>query len=318
MVKKTVKAIVKIKVINAIFFTFYKVCKIIIPVKYLSFFHRLPVYQNVKVSEEGFNTFYMISNGSDSIAKELYWEGLHSYETRTLSIITSLLKQSSIFIDIGANTGLFSLLAASSEEMKEVHGFEPMDAAYNLFKDNVSLNKFSNIRINKIALSDFDGESIFNIQMEGSDIPLGSSLRSDVGEHGIFQKVKVVTMKLDTYAVQNNFNRIDLMKIDTEGTEDKVLEGAVNSIDKFRPVMICEILSHTGTEPGIHRVLNSRNYNYYFINDNELEQVDFLKGDPYIVSNYLLMPSEKAELLLKEFKIKKIKEKIFYKQNSNN
>jgi FkbM family methyltransferase len=311
LIKNTIKAIVKFRLFNPLFLLLYKVCKIIIPVKNLAFFHRLPVYKNVKVSEEGFNSFYMISNGSDSIAKELYWTGLHSYETRTLSIITSLMKQSSVFFDIGANTGLFSLLAASSDRMKQVNSFEPMDAAYDLFKDNISLNNFSKIKINKIALSDFDGESIFNIQMEGSDIPLGSSLRSDVGEHEILQKIKVKTMKLDTYANDLNITQIDLMKIDTEGTEDKVLEGAVNSIDKFRPVMICEILAHTGTEPGIHKILDNRNYNYYFINDNELEQVDFLKGDPYIVSNYLLMPSEKADLLLKDFKIEKITEKIF-------
>ncbi len=311
MIKNTLKAIIKIKVFNASFLAFYKLCKIIFPVKYLTFFHRFPVNKNVKVSEEGFKTFYMKSNGADSIAKELYWEGLHSYETRTLSIITTLLNQSVVFFDIGANTGLFSLLAASSNGIREVHAFEPMDSAYNLFKDNVSLNNFDRILINKIALSDFDGESIFNIQAEGSDIPLGSSLRSDVGEHGIQQKVKVETMKLDTYILKNRISGMDLMKIDTEGTEDKVLDGAVNSIDKYRPVMICEILSHTGTEPGIHKVLDTRNYNYYFINDNELEQVDILKGDPYIVSNYLLLPSEKAELLLKDFKIKKIKEKAF-------
>lgn len=57
--------------------------------------------------------------------------------------------------------------------------------------------------------------------------------------------------------------------------------------------------------------MDRRNYNYYFVNDDSLEQVEKIVGDPYIVSNYLFVPAEKSENVLNNFNITKIKQKIF-------
>ncbi len=311
--KNVFKKILSIKIINALMIFEYKVLSVILPRKLLKPFHRLPVIKNITVYEEGFKPFYMKSDGRDTIAKEIYWDGLRSYESRTLNIIISIMKQSSVFFDIGANTGLFSLLASSTDNISKIYSFEPLDSAYNLFEENIKLNGFNRIKNNKTALSDFDGESVFNIYMGDSSIPLGSSLRNDVGDTSLYSEIKVKTEKLDTFVNANNIDSIDLMKIDTEGTEDKVLEGAINSIKKFRPVMFCEVLAHTKTEPGIHKIMDNMDYKYYYVNDSQMEQVENIIGDPFIVSNYLLMPSEKAELLLKGFKVIKIKEKVFKK-----
>lgn len=311
MLKKFVKKILLIKPVNYPLVTVSRLLAGIFPENIKKIFYKIPVNRKVKISEKGFRKFFMVTKGNDSIAKDIYWEGLHSYEPRTLNIITSLMMKSDTFIDIGANTGLFSLLAGACSEIGHIHAFEPMDAAYEQMANNIELNCFTNIKANKTALSNFDGESVFNIQDEVDNIPLGSSLREDVGAHSTLKQVKVKTLKLDSYDKLDQASMNILVKIDTEGTEDSVLEGAVNFIDSKRPVMLCEVLSHTGTEPGIHKILDTRQYNYYYVNDSLLEQVEKIKGDPFIVSNYLLMPAEKAGQYTEGFNVSKIKEKIF-------
>lgn len=310
--KKIIVRILNVKIINIVILGIYSLCKAIFPIKYLKIFHRLPVIKKVRIHQDGFNIFYMISDGKDTIAKSIYWEGLRAYEPRTLRLLTHLLKESNSFYDIGANTGLFSLLAASSDNINNVYSFEPLDIAYNLFQSNISINEINKITLHKIALSNFNGESIFNVNKTDSDIPLGASLRNDVIENEIAESIKVKALMLDTFINENNIASMDLLKIDTEGTEDLVIQGGLESIDRFRPVMICEVLSHTKTEDKIHALLDAKKYEYFFVNDEILEKVEKLKGDPYIVSNYLLIPEEKSSILLKDFKIKQVKEKIFH------
>jgi FkbM family methyltransferase len=80
------------------------------------------------------------------------------------------------------------------------------------------------MHVNRVALSDYDGETTFNVQkIHSPRIPLSSSMRQDMGE-AEREIVVVPTLKLDSYIKNNNIDSIDLIKIDTEGTEDKVLE----------------------------------------------------------------------------------------------
>lgn len=308
-IKRFIFSVFKIKILNLFLILLYKILKPIAPAKLINLFYKFPYNGKVKIN--AIKPFVMLDNGSDIIANEIYWKGITAYEPQTENIVLKLLKPAEIFFDIGANTGLYSLLAASIDNNMKIHAFEPVDSAFNFLTANINENRFSNIKANKVALSNFDGESTFNLQLSDSIIPLGSSLRQDMGDQENKLVIKVKTMTLDTYVEENNIKKIDFLKIDTEGTEDKVLEGAEQSINSFRPVLICEVLSNTNIEDKLHKLLDSRNYNYYFVNDNSLEQVEKIIGDPYVVSNYLFVPEEKAEFILKDISVTRIKEKVF-------
>ena len=309
--KRLIFSFSKIKIINLWIRCSYKILKPALPSGIRKIFYKFPVNGKVKSQIEGSKPFIMMNNGSDSIANDIYWKGAFGYEKTTMDLILKLLSSSDVFFDIGANTGLYSLVAASSERNIMVHAFEPVDIAYNMIVAGKNASNFDNIKTNEIALSNFDGESTFNLQMsDESTIPLGSSLRQDMGDQKNKRTIKVKTMKLDTYVEKNVVTKIDLMKVDTEGTEDKVFEGGDNSISKFRPVIICEVLSNL-LEDKLHLFMDNKNYIYYYVDENELQQCDKIIGDPYVVSNYLFVPEEKVSLFLMGIKITKIKEKKF-------
>jgi FkbM family methyltransferase len=312
-IKRSIYRAFRNKLLNIPLRISYTILKSLLPDRLRNLYAKFPVNTEVKVTFNGSKQFRMVNYGDDVIANEVYWKGIYSYEPRALGIMMKLLGKAKYFFDIGANTGLYSLLAASLDPENKVYGFEPMETAFEHFEKSIQASSLPNIFPSKIALGNFNGEAVFNIQSEEGNIPLGSSLRTDVGDEYIEKSVKVTVQKLDSFVNDNNIKGIDFIKLDTEGTEDKVLEGGIGSIDKFRPVIICEVLSHTGTEPGIHSLLDNRSYRYYYVNDDFLEQVEKIIGDPFIVSNYLFVPSEKADELLHGITVKNIKNKEFIK-----
>ena len=138
-----------------------------------------------------------------------------------------------------------------------MHAFEPLEEAFKIFKMNKKINNLSNLFVNQIALSAFDGESNLNIEWDFEKIiPLGSSLGRVIAKQDIHEKRKVNTMRLDSYFEKMKIEKVDLIKLNTEGSEHEVLTGAEKVLNKFRPVLICEVL-HNLIEDKLHEILDS-------------------------------------------------------------
>ena len=86
-------------------------------------FSRIPVVGKVRVPIKE-KHFFMKSDGDDTIATALFWRGLKGFEYETISIIEKLLQSDNIFFDIGANTGIYSFIAAT--KVHKVYSFEPV------------------------------------------------------------------------------------------------------------------------------------------------------------------------------------------------
>jgi FkbM family methyltransferase len=309
--KQKVFSLSKIKPVNMIILGTYSLLRPIAPDFLKKFYSRFPVNGKVRSQLNGSKEFIMLSDGSDTIANRIYWVGIDSYEHLTISIFPKLLQKAHVFFDIGANTGIYSLIAAAQNNNIEVHSFEPVDIIYKALERNIKASNFLNVVTNEIALCDFNGESEFNLQSVNDPIiPLGSSLRKDMGEASNMRIIKVKTQTLDSYVNEHNIQNIDIMKVDTEGTEDKVFEGGADTIEKFRPVVICEVLSNL-IEDKIQDFFGRLNYKYYFVADNTLELCREIVGDPKVVSNYLLVPGEKTDQYLEGFRITEIDKKVF-------
>lgn len=127
-----------------------------------------------------------------------------------------------ILIDIGANIGVFSLYAAQSG-VERIYAYEPNRSAYNVLLRNISVNGLEKtISPKRLAVSGCDRETV--------KIPLGSSpynqiTRGNSGED--FEEVSTVT--LDTIINENNFDSVDLLKIDCEGAEYEIIPGLSKS-----------------------------------------------------------------------------------------
>lgn len=106
----------------------------------------LPSYGIFNIKIPGYNfSIKLESNGKDCIANDLFWKGYSSFESNTTNLFLKLVKNSKIILDIGANNGYYSLLAAKYKTDTKIFAFEPVPIIYNQFIKNISINNLKNI-----------------------------------------------------------------------------------------------------------------------------------------------------------------------------
>lgn len=154
-----------------------------------------------------------------------------SGEKIVLKKIISAAGQKAVILDIGANKGQYSSLACSQfvpDKSFEMHLFEPSSFNINTLQKKFTSDNYTNCHfiINQMALSDENGFAFLFSDSEGSDLSSLMDLKTPIRKFDESKKEKVQTMTLDEYTSRNNIRSIDLLKIDVEGAEYKVLTGA--------------------------------------------------------------------------------------------
>lgn len=171
------------------------------------------------------------------------------FEPDVCEFFRKALKPGQVVFDVGANVGQFTLLAAKRVGASGyVHAFEPAPEEYRKLCANVSLNGFSNVLINRVAICDRLGEAVLRTAGPGLGIynslgtPLMSSLIGDIS---------VPCTTLDCYVEARGVPKVDLLKVDVEGAELGVLRGAAHLLSRSdAPVIVCEFSDLTGTDIG--------------------------------------------------------------------
>lgn len=169
-----------------------------------------------------------------------------SFEYSTLQLFSKMLKPGDVVIDVGANSGLYSIFYSRLVgEQGRVYAFEPGVDTYSFLTENLALNNCNNVSPYNFALS--NKESLVemvsyhagNIKLQEGDsfkyireVPAG---RTQPGEE------TMKAFRLDDLEEFNALSRLDVIKIDVEGAELLVLEGSRNTILKHQPVIIFEL-----------------------------------------------------------------------------
>ncbi len=167
--------------------------------------------------------------------QRLYYLGF--VEQSTFKIIKTLLPVGGTFLDIGANIGIYTcVMAHHVGSTGSVIAFEPMLENLALLYKNIALNKFNNIEVQELALSNCPGN--FNLYVPDSH-QQGSSGCTQVWNPGDW--VSVGTTPVTTLDLVFQKERLDFIKIDTQGHELEILEGATSTIKQFYPYILCEI-----------------------------------------------------------------------------
>lgn len=167
---------------------------------------------------------------NEEIDNSIYYQGC--FEPMTARLIKRYVKPGMVVVDIGANMGCHALqFAKLVGRSGRVIAFEPTKYARNKLELNIKLNNFSNIRIEKIALSDKAGKKQ-KVYFQSS-YPLNGA-RQDGTDIVDF-------LTLDEYAKKNKINRIDFIKMDVDGYEHKIILGGLNTIRQHKPIIIMEL-----------------------------------------------------------------------------
>ena len=148
-----------------------------------------------------------------------------------------LLKPEDVALDIGANFGIWSLLAATRITDGRIHAFEPVPDTARRLRDHVELNDARAIEIHQLALGAEKGSMPFFATTSGNS---GASALVRRRAEDVEIRVEVVT--LDDWIEREKIERIDLMKVDVEGAEMLVFRGARRLLSsESAPILFFEI-----------------------------------------------------------------------------
>jgi FkbM family methyltransferase len=189
----------------------------------------------IQVIETKNGTFSGLSN--DYLFKMAISQGTN--EKHFVKLVEYLLGSSSVALDLGGNIGTHSITMSKLVKEGEVITFEPQSLTFSILQNNLLLNKCKNVTSYRFACSDENYKTIsmqpFNFVTEpGDDYINNGALRVDLNS---FVGDLTLTRTIDSF----NFEKLDFIKIDIQGSEVKALRGARSTISKFKPYMFLEI-----------------------------------------------------------------------------
>lgn len=184
---------------------------------------------------------------TDSLVAQAIFK--ETFEEEELLLLKRFLKPKETFLDIGANIGIFSLLAAHFAGKEGcVIAFEPTSSTYQRLQENIELNSLQNIQAFRMALSDTNGQAELQVASEGYDA-WNSLAKPSSGT--VIASETVETLTLDSFLSKANIRDIALIKIDVEGWEIPVLKGAQNLLNAPNaPTLMVEFTEQNAQNAG--------------------------------------------------------------------
>ena len=211
---------------------------------------------------------------------------------KEIKLIPQLLSNCNRAIDIGANVGVWSYWL--SKYAKQVESFEPNPKVFNALK-NI---KIKNVNSYNIALSNKTGSVDLLIPKGSKGFSNQGASLSSIKVQGEHKSISIEAKRLDEY----NFLDVDFIKIDVEGHEHEVIEGARETIKKFKPTMVIEMEEKHNQIPIEEQISSVEKMGYQccvFINETiiKIKEIDLDKfhrnptnKDTYLF-NFIFYPS---------------------------
>jgi len=201
------------------------------------------------------------------------------FEPETVHAFAALLAPGMTVMDVGANIGQFTLVAANRVGTTgRVHSFEPTPELVAHILRNLELNGLENVAVNPIAVSDEAGRATLHL-VEPDNPGENSIVNPSPGA----RTLEVPTVTLDGYIAEHEVGRVDVIKIDIEGAEIPALRGAPGLLSGDEsPVLVLEFhpktLAYSGHSPDdMLGLLASYGYAFYPIAGYALHT-----HDPYL------------------------------------
>ena len=243
---------------------------------------RFPQHYRVRVGRRFFR--YEASPG-DRVSAPLYWTGLRSWEAETFSAFVPLARASRGFLDIGAYTGVFTLVAATANPALSAVSFEPNPQRFRTLVRNLERNGMTGrCTPLPVALGSTSGQARLFVPLHDDSL---ASLDSDMHASGA-PTVEVEVASPDSVVPPELCT--DLIKIDVEGREVDVLLALEPRLARDRPALICEFLGQ-GPYAEAEAILDRLGYDRWHLSPRGPAQVSHLGGKPSPFHNFLCLPA---------------------------
>jgi FkbM family methyltransferase len=163
-------------------------------------------------------------------------------------------------IDVGANIGYFTLLMANRVGPQgKVIAFEPLIENFSILRENIKLNGHLNVVVENLALMNSTGRIELRSATPGA-ITWVASVRVD--QNSAVESESVEAISLDEYVRKKGIAKVDFLKIDVEGAEESVLDGATSVLNRDKPVLLIELHELDRFKDKHPAILKLRDHNY--------------------------------------------------------
>jgi len=219
------------------------------------------------------------------VGKLIY--AFRDYYEPELLYLERVLSPGKVFVDAGANFGIYTLLASKIVgEAGRVISFEPSSRVFPVLRRNITLNGFKNVLAFPIALTDKPGRArLYYHSAVGCD-----SLGKDASFEPDAHAEEIGTESLDTVLKQTSVGRVDVIKMDVQGAEELALRGANEIVSSMRPIVIFEFFPEGAISLGLSPngpwdFLEGHGYEFFIVDDRGA--VSRLLSPPPAIANIL-------------------------------
>lgn len=182
-----------------------------------------------------------------------------------LIYLEKVLSSKAVFIDVGANLGIYTLVASRLVgRAGRVIAIEPSVQSFPALQKNIAVNRLTNVLPLPVALAEKTAKTWLHHGIN----PGQNSFGKDPSCNGVGEEV--VTETLDSVLLQASVDHVDLIKMDVEGAEELVLRGASRVVTSERPLIIFEFnpeaAQRLGLSPsGAWNLLEALNYEFFMV-----------------------------------------------------
>lgn len=224
----------------------------------------------------------------DGTIRRLYWTG--TYETDALPYFAAYASDADAILDVGAAEGVYSLFAAAVNPTAAILSFEASARQLARLQANHRANPLlaaDRWHLVSDALSDEVGTALFY------EVPGGTSSLNPEFRPGSQGREVPVVRGDSVVAERLAGRRVELIKVDTESTEPAVLRGLRETIERDRPVLLCEVLSGR-TEDELQVLIDEWGYRSYQLEPEGPARRERIVGDPtHRAANWLFLPDDR-------------------------
>lgn len=230
-------------------------------------------------------------DGTDLVAREMQ-QGFYEAPLPMLTMAI-IARHPGLFLDVGANNGLYSVLAGITTPSTKVVAFEPYPPVLDVLKSNLQANDLlGRVEIRPIALSDAKGSATLYLPDHQHGL-LETSCSLEAGFKPLYQTIEVQKDRLDNVALQGP---IGLIKADIEGHELSFLEGARETVARDRPFIFVEVLpAESANFDGLTKFIQQLGYMDFCLRKEGAIYSDAVAHDP-LAWNHAFVPRDRLAL----------------------
>jgi FkbM family methyltransferase len=216
----------------------------------------------------------------------IYCIGL--YEHYLARYFARALRSDSVFLDVGAYIGQYSLLAAYYAPRGMIIAFEPVPDSARRLRVAIAENNVLNCEVIESAVGDHCGTAQMHLS---KDLSSSSISETHTESH---HSITVPILTIDAVVAERGLTKVDVIKMDVESCEDAAILGAKETLARFLPLVLLEV----GRDTNIHQptpalaLLAALGYRFFRMNHSKLDLVD---GRIEAAENVIAIPPGRSQ-----------------------